>query len=418
MSDVNPSEENPAREDEFSTSATAPSAPPAPVFTPQIVTAPVVDELDELDATLESLGAARSEYHLEAHRLTNYERDQRTDAAAKKKYCSLVEVSSQVQEELRQRHGGGYYLLFLKQKGKIKKTYFVAIDGEPARAVTTATATAATTATAAPPSPLDAFNQLLPVFAMMKEMQTLFTPQAPAAQPSEITTEAAMMKLISADPTALASFRDRLLGPAQPEGRSAIVDLLSPIVQGVGPQLAQILLANALSNNRNQPAPPVQPHAQPGAAHAPAAFPQGQQTRNVVLPFPAAPAQAAPIAPESSGAPAPEQSADDDDEFVDMPHLDLIDGLVSMMVADLPVSAGVRLVNDFCAGFPDYVPQVRQILSQHPDQVLALLPLIDAKHHAAAQHDGAAAWLADLQHVLAQETPAPNSGGDFNETQT
>lgn len=384
-------------------------ATPAPVFTPQIMTtpAPVVDELDELDAALESLGAPRSEYVLEVHRLINYERDQRADPAAKKKYCSLVDVSSQVQEEIRIKHGGGYYILFLKQKGKIKKTYFVSIDGEPARPAQAPAAQAPAAQAPAQPSPLAALEQLVPLLGLMKQFQQLFTPSAPTAQPSEITPEAAMMKLISVDQTALATFRERLLGPSQPQGRS-LVDLFEPIVHGIGPQIAQLILNNALNRQPiNTPAPPVQPQAQPRASHASGSIPHGTHTNNVV-PFP----NAATASPESSGAPTPEMLADDQEELVDMPHLDCIDGLVTMMVSDLPVSGAARLVQDFCAGFPDYAGQVQGILSYPPDQVLGMLCFLDVKHTAAASLEYAPRWIADLQQALAQQAPNNNSEGE------
>ena len=373
-----------------------PPAAPARERRPE-PSATIAQQFEEMEAWLSSLGTPRDEYNIEVNRLVNFEKDQRADAAAKQKYCGLVDAGPQIKEDIKQRYGGGYYLLFVKQKGKIRKIYFVAIDGAP---VQPNPAPSAAVAVVAPPSPVDALQQLMPLLGMIKELQAMFTPPAPpapVAAPATITTEGALLKLISEDSESLGAVTDRLLGRGRESGGRSLAEVFAPLIESTAPYLAP-LLANIAVRLAQPPGqapmlvnPPVpSPLGPPPGAAVPPSAPFTPQTA------PTAPAAAAPLQPEV-------MEEEEEGDLVEMPHLDLLDNLVAILRAGLPIEPAVDMVAEFRAKFPAYATTLDGLLSMEPAALLSMLPLLNPQHADVAQLENAADWLLALQTRLGEQ---------------
>jgi hypothetical protein len=191
----------------------------------------------------------------------------------------------------------------------------------------------------------------------------------PATQPQELSTEQALLKLISEDPLTLSTVKERLLGSDEEEGGvvATIVKHFAPAVSQALPTLATALLAYVTGHSPQQQAGPEQT-----AAPAPLSTPH-----DAAQPMP--------------------------------PDVQAYNEVLALLLRTMQTGGDPAIVagaiDGFVTSFPQYQALFDSLIQSPAGEVCALLAQAAPQAAGILQTPQAALWVTRLQACFAPEEP-------------
>ncbi len=356
----------------------------------------VSEPIDPIARLLHEIGASRSSWAMHVSRLPKYGRDERTDPKSRVFVGTLTIPDAQYLaegkylEDIQARFAKGQetnHFYCCVRKDNRNYSYMPVVSVEPPDPITAAKAQVEN-----PGAPInifqtpqaDGFDQFVKQAKRFAELRDLLFPQtmlekmqpAPQQNNEVLTTERALMHLVSQDQNMLDGIISKLLKPAGGQRETGWMELVFAAIQNdTLPKMireAKSLILETQNPAANQPPLSPAPLA-PGALNAPAP----------------APMPAAPTPP-----PAPSNIP---------PEIQLLNFAVQAHVQGWPAKAAADWIIEFEEQNPSVAPYVTGFLGMQSDQALTWLTSTIPNAAHLADSPKAAEWIADLQTALKPE---------------
>jgi len=226
--------------------------------------------------------------------------------------------------------------------------------------------------------PRDKASEIVGTLKMYDEIRRMFSPREenprPMIESKPMTTEAALLKLISEDPIALAAARERLLG-TEGESSFSFMQLLPAIMPAVERIVSSITDAMKAANPApaiNQPAISPQPggdQPSPATAFNPSQSPQAQPGGDLSM--------------QAYGR--------------------VFNSFLNALATNEDVEPIVTAFDSFCNLFPEHELMIEGLMTQPPEMVIGFLnqALPQAANVLNAPH--AVDWIKRLQEAYTKE---------------
>ena len=358
----------------------------------------VSEPIDPIARLLHEIGASRSSWAMHVSRLPKYGRDERTDPKSRVFVGTLTIPDAQYLaegkylEDIQARFAKGQetnHFYCCVRKDNRNYSYLPVVSVEPPDPITAAKAQVEN-----PGAPItifqtpqaDGFDQFVKQAKRFAELRDLLFPQTmlekmqpPPQQHNEaLTTERALMHLVSQDQNMLDGIVGRLLKPSGGAKEISFMELaFEAIKNDTLPKMikeAKALLLETRSMQQLPDQPPLSP-APIGAMNAPPVAP---------APMPAVPTPP----PASSNIP---------------PEIQLLNFAVQAHVQGWPPKAAADWIIEFEEQNPSVAPYVTGFLGMQSDQALNWLTSTIPNAAHLADSPKAAEWIADLQAALNPE---------------
>lgn len=355
----------------------------------------VEEPIDPIARLLHEIGASRSSWAMHVSRLPKYGRDERTDPKSRvfvgtltipdATYLEEAKYIEDIQARFAKGSETNHFLCCVRRDNR-NYSYLPVISVEPPDPITAAKAQVEN-----PGAPInifqtpqaDGFDQFVKQAKRFAELRDLLFPQTmlekiqpPQQNPEALTTERALMHLVSQDQSMLDGIVSKLLKPSGGAREISLMELaFEAIKNDTLPKMireAKALLLETKNLTPDQSPAPLAPLA-PGAMNAPAP----------------APMPAAPTPP-----PAPSNIP---------PEIQLLNFAVQAHVQGWPPKAAADWIIEFEEQNPSVAPYVTGFLGMQSDQALNWLTSTIPQAAHLADSPKAAEWIADLQAALKPE---------------
>lgn len=358
---------------------------------------------DPIARLLHEIGASRSSWAMHVSRLPKYGRDERIDPKSRvfvgtltipdATYLEEAKYIEDIQARFAKGTETNHFLCCVRRDNR-NYSYLPVVSVEPPDPLTAAKQQVENPG--APinyftmPSADDGFKRFVQQAKQFAELRDLLFPQAmlekiqpPAQSNEQLTTERALMHLVSQDQGMLDGIITKMLKPAGGQRETSWMELaFEAIKNDTLPKM--IREAKSLLLETRAGVMPPQPDLlqSPGALNAPASAP---------APMPAAPSTPPP-APSIQNLP---------------PEVQLLNFAVQAHVQGWPAKAAADWISEFEEQNPSVQPYVTGFLSMDSIQALQWLTSTIPQAAHLAESAKAAEWIADLQAALKpEEDPA------------
>lgn len=379
------------------------------------------ESLDPIQQMLADLNVSEHSHSwtMIVERLPNYEKDGRYDVQAKRINCGTRPVSPDFVEDVRREFARPYkpnhFRITIKRDGKIFSHWPEVLSLEPPPYDEIAAFEARAVATAPPaitinnPGQPQSFKQMLDQFKQFAELRNVFFPElahlaqqptSASAQSQPLTTEAALLHLVSADQSLMekaVSGLSRLFRKAEDGARDiGLMDIaFEAIKNNTLPQLVrefrEMMREGAQLNGQPQTPAPALPQGS-GPDHQGNQFRAGAET------------QAQPqSAPSDGQAPSDRVPADNNQSDAVPLHIQLLNFAVHSCANNAPIAATAQWIDSFEALNPGVAPYTEMFLAMTPSQALQWLAQAAPQTQPVTNAPHAQRWVAELQKALREE---------------
>lgn len=352
----------------------------------------IVEPVDPIARLLHEIGASRSSWAMHVSRLPKYGRDERTDPKSRvfvgtltipdATYLEEAKYIEDIQARFAKGTETNHFLCCVRRDNR-NYSYLPVISVEPPDPFTAAKAQIEN-----PSAPInifqtpqaDGFDQFVKQAKRFAELRDLLFPQAmlekmqPPQQNNEaLTTERALMHLVSQDQSMLDGLIGRMLKPAGGSKEISFMELAFEAIRNdTLPKMIREAKALLLETKSMQipDQPPLSPPAPIGAMNAPA-------------PMPAAPT------PPPANMP---------------PEIQLLNFAVQAHVQGWPAKAAADWIIEFEERNQSVAPYVSAFLGMESSQVLNWLTQTIPQAAHLADSPQAAEWISALQAELKSDT--------------
>lgn len=336
---------------------------------------------DAIGEMLRDLQVERRQFSwvMVVERLPKFEKDGRHDVGATRINCGTRPMSPDFIEEIRAQFArpnkSNHFRVTIKRNGKIYAHWpeVISLEPPPPEVIaeidrtTVQPSAAAVAASITPPG----FSETIEhIKALAKLRNVLFPEVANASASPVLSEEAALLKLVTANPGTLDQLSEKL-GKRLFGESSEPSDSWLPIVKSAidnGPSIIAQIFAG------------IQSLRSPEIAAAPA----GSQF---------APPPSVSTAPPPATPPAPAPP----------PEMVLLNSVIQYLQANAPAAAAAAYVDGFGAQNPTVEPMIDSFLSMSPDECLQFMNQFFPAAGPILTRPGAAEWIAGLQAALKQE---------------
>lgn len=348
------------------------------------------EPIDPIAKLLHEIGASRSSWAMHVSRLPKYNRDERTDPKSRvfvgtltipdATYLEEAKYIEDIQARFAKGTETNHFLCCVRRDNR-NYSYLPVISVEPPDPIT-----AAKQQVENPGAPInifqtpqaDGFDQFVKQAKRFAELRDLLFPQTmlekiqpPQQNPEALTTERALMHLVSQDQSMLDGIVTKLLKPSGGAREISLMELaFEAIKNDTFPKMIREAKALLLETKNLTPDQSPAPIA-PGAMNAPAPMP------------------AAPTPP-----PAPSNLP---------PEVQLLNFAVQAHVQGWPAKAAADFIIEFEEQNPSVAPYVSAFLGMPADQAVQWLTNTIPQAAHLADSPKAAEWIADLQAALKPE---------------
>lgn len=357
----------------------------------------VSEPIDPIARLLHEIGASRSSWAMHVSRLPKYGRDERTDPKSRvfvgtltipdATYLEEAKYIEDIQARFAKGSETNHFLCCVRRDNR-NYSYLPVISVEPPDPIT-----AAKQQVENPGNPInifqtpqaDGFDQFVKQAKRFAELRDLLFPQAmlekiqPPQQSNEaLTTERALMHLVSQDQGMLDGIITKMLKPAGGAKEISLMELAFEAIRNdtlpkmIKEAKALLLETRQITDQAPAPLAPVAPGAP-------------------IAPNPA-PMPAAPTPP-----PAPSNIP---------PEIQLLNFAVQAHVQGWPAKAAADWIIEFEEQNPSVAPYVTGFLGMESVQALQWLTSTIPQAASLADSAKAAEWIADLQAALKPEDEA------------
>jgi hypothetical protein len=383
-----------------------------------------LDPIQQMLADL-NVGEHSHSWTMIVERLPNYEKDGRYDVMAKRINCGTRPVTPDFVEDIRREFARPYkpnhFRLTIKRDGKIYAHWPEALSLEPPPYDEIAAYEAKAQAAAPPaitinnPGQPQSFKQVLDQFKQLAELRAVLFPdlaqqtqqqQSAPAQAQQLTTEAALLHLVSADESLMdkvTSGLSRLIRRAEDGAREiGLMDIaFEAIKNNTLPQLVRefraMMVEGAQLNGQAQMVQtpmPTHHNAQPAALASQNT--DGQRPAVGRTPNQAT-QEAMPVHPAQPG------------QVAIPPEIQILNFAVTACAQQAPIAGAVAWVNGFEDRNPSVANFIEMFLAITPDEALQWLTMAIPQAQPIATAPHAKQWIADLQTGLRGEDDGSNN---------
>lgn len=342
-------------------------------------------------------------------RLPEYEKNGRSDLNAKRVNCGTRPVTLDFIEDIRREFARPYkpnhFRITFKRDGKIRAHWPGALSLEPppydeiAQFEAKAQAAAPPAITINNPGQPQSFKQMLDQFKQLAELRTVLFPElaqltqqsAQASTPAQtqpLTTESALLHLVSADESLMekaVNGLSRLFRRTEDGAREVgFLDLaFEAIKQNTLPQLMRefraMMKEGAQINGQPQTSTPAPPQSAP---------PENQGNQMGALPHTQTQPQGVPSNDQGISFP---------------PHIQLLNHVIESFAKDEPIETTAEWITSFEKIYPGVTPYIEMFLAMAPDQALAWLAQAAPQTQPITAAPHAQAWVMNLQNALSED---------------